>query len=1083
MAELQTQPQTEHRLRRMLAPESVALVGASTVPNVAGNDMVLELEVSRYPGRVYPVNPKYDEVEGRECFDSLDILPEVPDLAVLSVGNTRLEELVEQAIDLGVGGLVIPGSALLPDDTASNSLRSRIRTMAMAANLPIVGGNCMGFYNVEKWFRAFPFNRPYELKEGGVTLIAQSGSVLTALLWNDQKLRFNLAVSPGQELVTTTADYMDYALEQESTRVIALFIESVRAPERFIAALKKAADRDVPVVALKAGRTPEAAKLALSHSGAIAGDDAAYQTLFERYGVLPVKSLDELAASALLLSDRRRPAAGGLAAILDSGGERELLIDLADDIGVPFAQIDDKTTAVLASQLDHGLEPINPLDAWGTGNDYQLIFEHCWQALMDDDDTAIGVFVADLTSGFYLHESFARICRRVHRRTGKPIAMMTNHIGTDSQDLARRMTDLGIPVLDGTVAGLLAVRNVLTYRDFVLRPSIAAPWKPEPAVTERWRARLSEPRPLTESEGLDLLADYGVPVMAHAIAHDVDAAVAAADELGYPVVLKTAVDGILHKSDVGGVVLNLVDADGVREAYADLSDRLGAAVLVAPMIIPDVEMALGVVSDPQFGSMVLVAGGGVFIEVLGDRQLGLVPIDAPIARRMINKLAITPILDGVRGRPAADKEAVAMALVALSHLADDVGDLIAELDVNPLAVGTDGCVALDALVIPHAAIEAATSALEATLAEAEAEAEANPAESNARPDALAASANPQESNVNTFNALVVREAEEGNPKSAAASIEELTDADLPVYDGIESVVVDIDYSSLNYKDGMALTGKGRIIRSFPMVPGIDFAGTVVSSESDRFAAGDGVILTGWAVGERYWGGYSQRQRVQADWLVKRPESMTSEQAMGIGTAGLTAMLCVLGLEAGSVRPDHGPIVVTGAAGGVGSVAIALLSKLGYAVTAVTGRPEEHDYLRSLGASAFLSRDEMSEVPKPLEAETWAGAVDVVGSNMLAKIIAQTKYQGTVTACGLAGGIDLPSTVMPFILRGVRLQGIDSVMAPLADRSAAWARLATDLSSDLLAAMTEVVPMSSLPEQGEAIMSGKTRGRVVVDPNA
>ena len=237
-----------------------------------------------------------------------------------------------------------------------------------------------------------------------------------------------------------------------------------------------------------------------------------------------------------------------------------------------------------------------------------------------------------------------------------------------------------------------------------------------------------------------------MPVMAHAIEHDVDATVVAADEIGYPVVLKTAVDGILHKSDVGGVVLNLVDADGVREAYADLSDRLGDAVLIAPMIIPDVEMALGVVSDPQFGSMVLVAGGGVFIEVLGDRQLGLVPIDAPIARRMIDKLAITPILDGVRGRPAADKEAVATALVALSHLADDVGDLIAELDVNPLAVSTDGCVALDALVIPHAAIDAATRALEASLAEAEAEAdiaELHLSETNAWPDAFSASAIPR----------------------------------------------------------------------------------------------------------------------------------------------------------------------------------------------------------------------------------------------------------------------------------------------------------------------------------------------------
>lgn len=336
--------------------------------------------------------------------------------------------------------------------------------------------------------------------------------------------------------------------------------------------------------------------------------------------------------------------------------------------------------------------------------------------------------------------------------------------------------------------------------------------------------------------------------------------------------------------------------------------------------------------------------------------------------------------------------------------------------------------------------------------------------------------------MNTFNALVVREAVEGNPKSAAASIEQLTDADLPEYADADMVTVDIDYSSLNYKDGMALTGKGRIIRSFPMVPGIDFSGTVVASDSSRFAPGDGVILTGWSVGERFWGGYSQRQRVKADWLVTRPESMTSEQAMGIGTAGLTAMLCVLGLEAGGVQPSDGPVVVTGAAGGVGSVAISLLSRLGYEVTAVTGRPEEHDYLRSLGASAFLTRAEMSEDPKPLESETWAGAVDAVGSTMLAKIIAQMKYQGVVTACGLAGGVDLPSTVMPFILRGVRLQGIDSVMAPLADRESAWARLATDLSGEMLAAMTEVVPMSSLPEHGEAIMAGQTRGRIVVDPN-
>ncbi len=334
-----------------------------------------------------------------------------------------------------------------------------------------------------------------------------------------------------------------------------------------------------------------------------------------------------------------------------------------------------------------------------------------------------------------------------------------------------------------------------------------------------------------------------------------------------------------------------------------------------------------------------------------------------------------------------------------------------------------------------------------------------------------------------FNALVVREAEEGNPKSAAASIESLTDADLPQYPDDETVVVDVDYSSLNYKDGMALTGKGRIIRSFPMVPGIDLAGTVVSSESDRFAEGDGVILTGWAVGERFWGGYAQRQRVKADWLVARPDGLSSKQAMGIGTAGLTAMLCVLGIEAGGITPDDGPVVVSGAAGGVGSVAVALLAGRGFDVTAITGRPEQQDYLRSLGAAAFLTREEMSEAPKPLESETWAGAVDAVGSTMLAKILAQMKYQGVATACGLAGGVDLPSSVMPFILRGVRLQGIDSVMAPVADRDAAWARLAQDLSGDQLDSIIEVVPMSELVGRGDEIMAGQVRGRIVVDPGA
>ncbi len=325
-----------------------------------------------------------------------------------------------------------------------------------------------------------------------------------------------------------------------------------------------------------------------------------------------------------------------------------------------------------------------------------------------------------------------------------------------------------------------------------------------------------------------------------------------------------------------------------------------------------------------------------------------------------------------------------------------------------------------------------------------------------------------------FNALVVRETESGQ----TAAIEALTDDDLPEGD----VVVDIDHSSLNYKDGMALTGKGRIIRSFPMVPGIDLSGTVATSDSARYRPGDEVILTGWSVGERYWGGYAQRQRVRSEWLVPRPAEMSSLTAMAIGTAGLTSMLCVMAIEDAGVAPGDGPVLVTGAAGGVGSVAVALLANLGYEVTAVTGRPETEEYLTGLGATDFRTREEMSEPARPLESETWAAAVDTVGSAMLAKVLAQTRYGGVVAACGLAGGVDLPTTVMPFILRGVRLQGVDSVMVPYEVRTAAWDRLAGDLPADRLDSMTEVVPLSELLDRAPAIMAGQVRGRVVVDPN-
>ncbi|HFZ1710850.1 TPA: MDR family oxidoreductase [Citrobacter sedlakii] len=307
-----------------------------------------------------------------------------------------------------------------------------------------------------------------------------------------------------------------------------------------------------------------------------------------------------------------------------------------------------------------------------------------------------------------------------------------------------------------------------------------------------------------------------------------------------------------------------------------------------------------------------------------------------------------------------------------------------------------------------------------------------------------------------------------------ASVQTLEESRLPEGD----VTVDVHWSSLNYKDALAITGKGNIIRHFPMIPGIDFAGTVRTSEDPRFHAGQDVLLTGWGVGENHWGGLAEQARVKADWLVAMPKGLDSRKAMVIGTAGFTAMLCVMALEEAGIRPEDGEIVVTGASGGVGSTAVALLHKLGYQVVAVSGRESTHAYLKQLGAQRILGRDEFAE-SRPLEKQLWAGAVDTVGDKVLAKVLAQMNYGGCVAACGLAGGFALPTTVMPFILRNVRLQGVDSVMTPPARRAQAWERLVRDLPESFYAQATTEIALADAPKFADAIMNNQVQGRTLV----
>jgi acrylyl-CoA reductase (NADPH) len=325
--------------------------------------------------------------------------------------------------------------------------------------------------------------------------------------------------------------------------------------------------------------------------------------------------------------------------------------------------------------------------------------------------------------------------------------------------------------------------------------------------------------------------------------------------------------------------------------------------------------------------------------------------------------------------------------------------------------------------------------------------------------------------VPTFKAIVVEKGE-GGQKAGLADFDEAN-----LMDG--DVTVRVEWSTVNYKDGLALTGKAPVIRRFPMIPGIDFAGTVESSSHPQWKPGDRVILNGWGAGETHLGGYAEKARVKGDWLVGLPARNSARGAMAIGTAGYTAMLAVMALERQGVAPRHGPVIVTGAAGGVGSVAVTLLAKLGFAVVASTGRPAEADYLKSLGAREIIERKELAGASKPLGPERWAGGIDTVGSTTLANVLSMTRYGGAIAACGLAGGMDLPATVAPFILRGVSLIGIDSVMCPLERRREAWKRLASDIDAGKLAAMTSEIDLAGVMDAGRRIVEGAVRGRIVV----
>ena len=482
-----------HRLENMLQPRSVAYIGASAKPATPGNVVITMAKRLAFDGAIYPINPNYEEIEGLTCYASIHDLPNAPDLVVLSVADTRVEAAFQDAIAGGAKSALIFGGANL-QESGTSKLPQRLQAMANEANIALCGANCMGFYNLDHNYLATFHNPPHVPFHGHCALITHSGSSWSSLTHNDQRIAFNLSISTGQELNVSVSDYLDFALEQPSTRVVGLILETIRDPEGFVTALEKANKLNIPIVALKVGRTEASARLAISHSGAIAGNDAAYEAVFDRYGVSRVDTLEEMGSAFSLLSRYPDIGPGDLVSTHDSGFERELFVDLAQVNNVRLADIEAPTRERLAELLDPGLEPINPLDVWVTGYDYERVFTETFSALLADKNAAIGIVAHSARDGAALSYAWLQTCIDSYRETQVPVVFVTNFPWTRHAELLELAVAADIPMVEGMENGLVGVRCLFEQRDFRCRPAPANVALPKDKVIDKWRTRLSQAR-------------------------------------------------------------------------------------------------------------------------------------------------------------------------------------------------------------------------------------------------------------------------------------------------------------------------------------------------------------------------------------------------------------------------------------------------------------------------------------------------------------------------------------------------------------------------------------------------------------
>lgn len=684
-----------HRLEPLLNPSSLAVIGASERPDTPGREIINNLLAGRFAGALYAVNPRYTQICGVSCHSTLAELPEKVEQVYIAVGDAHVESALEQAIEHGAKAVVVICS--LAADGSEPPLMERVRVRAREAGILLMGGNTMGYYNFTHGTWACAFDTRNNHVGGGITLITHSGAGMSGLIDCDERLDCNLAVSTGQELDVRMDEYLDYALEQAKTRVVGLFMETARSPHGLRNALRKARDRKIPVVVLKVGKTAFSARLAESHSGAMAGRDDAFQALFDRYGVIRVSDMDEFTTALIMFNQPHPVAPGALVSLHDSGGERQLLVDLADEMRIPLAELSPDTTSKLEQILDPGLPAVNPLDAWSAGGpEYHHVMEDCMAALMCDPAAAFGAVIHDRAPNGKIYTDYFGYMRKGHAASGKPVFLVSNRQGTGSDRAVVEVTREGFPVLDGLRPFLAGVQALTGFRDYHARTSDPAPVADELTVA-RWRRKLANMTgKVSEQTTLQLLGDFEIPACQPTACDNEQALLTAASELGFPLVLKTAKPGVVHKSDVNGVHLDIANEHELRQAYGRMVHTLGPEVIVMPMVQQDgVEMAIGMINDAQFGPLVMLGFGGRDIESSGKVRFLLAPFGPKTAKRAVKSLAGNQRLRAWRGRAAVDVDAFCQAAANFSAMAHALASEISELDANPVIVHPEGCIAVD----------------------------------------------------------------------------------------------------------------------------------------------------------------------------------------------------------------------------------------------------------------------------------------------------------------------------------------------------------------------------------------------------